>query len=316
VKPTRGRLEQHVEHWTKVRGDTARHVYHFTHVSNAAEILTRGEILSRAASVREGVQFHDSGSEAVMSKTPGAAKEFVRLYFRPRTPTQYHNEGIRPGWAVHSQHRRQCPVPVFFAYDLVDLLSQEDASFSDGNMGAEGVRHGASIDLFESIPFENVYHVGGRSTAPDPARVIFHRCAEVLVPDRLPIDGLRAIYCRTHAERRTLIHKLDQGLRSRWAPTIKVVGGFYDRRWAFVEQVTANPSTVTFLLHPPADGTPMDLKFEFQARDGVWGWAQQSYSHKDLQITVGSADSVGFASLRIFGHEAFAAPVTLADLPF
>jgi len=315
VRPSRDRLQQHVDHWSARLKEVPSFVYHFAHLENAAGILNQGEILSRSECIRLGLNPYDSASPSVIAKTPQSKQRFVRLYFRPRTPTQWHCEGIRPvaGIAGHNAH---CPIPVFFLYDFVDLLSRDTTQFSDGNMASPGVRYGDSVEFFDSIPFENVYHTGYVSAAPDPSSVVFNRCAEVLVPDRLSTDALRAIVCRSHAERRTLLHKLAPETRSRWSPRMKVAGGgFFDRDWAFVEQVTGSPGKITFKLHHPSQALPLDLDFTCLGQGQSWRWSGSSID-RDLTFEVPGAEYRGHVVLRIFEHEAFAAEVTLDDSPF
>jgi hypothetical protein len=54
----------------------------------------------------------DNASRNVMANTDPYVRDFVRLYFRPQTPTQYRNEGIRP--KNMRELESHCPVPVFF----------------------------------------------------------------------------------------------------------------------------------------------------------------------------------------------------------
>src|SRR5690349_18760009 len=94
VRPSLDRLRAHVEYWSKLKAAIPQYVYHFSHVSNAADILNAGAILSRAECSRIGLRRHDSASPSVILNTPEDKKRFVRLYFRPQTPTQWHCEGI------------------------------------------------------------------------------------------------------------------------------------------------------------------------------------------------------------------------------
>jgi hypothetical protein len=57
------------------------------HVEGAAAILNSGKLLSRSRAADLRVMAHDSASPDVISNTSDAWKRFVRLYFRPRSPT-------------------------------------------------------------------------------------------------------------------------------------------------------------------------------------------------------------------------------------
>jgi hypothetical protein len=298
--------------------DIPAYAYHYTHIENAVSILRDHTIRSRAACNRLGINHHDSASPSVIANTHSAKLEYVRLYFRPKTPTQYHCEGIRPeaGLTIHKAH---CPVPVFFLYDLVDLLGRPTTEFSDGNMGSSSTRFGDSLELFDSIPFANVYHDGYRSTAPNPARVINDRCAEVLVPQELSTDGLRFIVCRSHAERRTLLYNLPLVARIRYERLVHVGRGvFFYREWAFVDEVVGAPKTLTIRFNPVQNSSQSTLSMEFfYDSDGmIWTWSGARSTHEPLVMNLAKAGSRGVMTFKIEGHQAFHDKVVLDDEPF
>jgi hypothetical protein len=137
MKVDRDQLLVHVQHWSASPVHTAsswlpKYLYHFADVQNAAQILQSGELLSRNEAVRRSVMKNDNASSQVISVTALRHMDHARLYFRPRTPTQYHNEGIRPlaarGLGAH------CPVPIFLVFDLVETLCLDGMMFSNGNL--------------------------------------------------------------------------------------------------------------------------------------------------------------------------------------
>ena len=67
------------------------------HVENAAAILNSGRLLSRAAAEHGNLIRVDSGSPHYVEHLSSAHRNLVRLYFRPRTPTQYVNEAAEVG---------------------------------------------------------------------------------------------------------------------------------------------------------------------------------------------------------------------------
>ena len=83
----KGGAYPHREHWP-------RYLFHHAPLENAVKILTSGR-LSRIHS--DQVRGRDVAGFGVIDCSQ-RAHHFARLYFRPRTPTQYHIEGIRrPG---------------------------------------------------------------------------------------------------------------------------------------------------------------------------------------------------------------------------
>lgn len=147
-------IEAHIQHWSARLGNLSwwpRYLYHFTDVQNAANILQTGYLYSRHEAQRQGMMTVDNASPTVIQQTLAEHYQYVRLYFRPRTPTQYLNEGIRP-LSQRELGGAHCPVPVFFCFDALSVLSQSETLFSNGNMGSNRVEYDNSRDFFLSIP--------------------------------------------------------------------------------------------------------------------------------------------------------------------
>lgn len=70
--------------------------YHFTDVHNAVSILKTGWLYSRGKAVENHLMATDNASRMVINLTNSGVEQLARLYFRPKTPTQYHNEGYKP----------------------------------------------------------------------------------------------------------------------------------------------------------------------------------------------------------------------------
>lgn len=89
------------------------YMYHFTDIINAVSILKQGKIFSRKQALELKLMEVDNASHEVIDQTRDFVEEYVRFYFRPLTPTQYNNEGLRHV-NVKDSH---CPRPVFFLFD-------------------------------------------------------------------------------------------------------------------------------------------------------------------------------------------------------
>jgi hypothetical protein len=93
-------IERHIGHWEEALAKTQRNyrdkwpsrLFHHAALENAISVLTSGQLLSRNDAQAHG--FTDVAAQAVVN-TNHHAHGFSRLYFRPRTPTQFHIEGIR-----------------------------------------------------------------------------------------------------------------------------------------------------------------------------------------------------------------------------
>jgi hypothetical protein len=112
-----------------------KYVFHYTDVRNAVEILENGRLLCRSKLDEHQGMIVDNASRNVMANTEDYVRDFVRLYFRPQTPTQYRNEGIRP--KKHANVGIELPCSTFFPFDSEDILTR-DSQFSAGNLAAEG----------------------------------------------------------------------------------------------------------------------------------------------------------------------------------
>ena len=234
------------------------YLFHCTDVRNVASILRSGEMLSRKK-VLESRQPHvDIASSEIIAQTDEFWHDYVRLYFRPRTPTQFQNEGFRP--PENRPYGVQCPVPVYLLLDAIDVLSGTGVLFTDGNVAA-GPTPTDDIGFFKSIPFETVYHDGafGRDNR---GTIVYHRNAEVLVPERLSTNAIRGILCRSQAEYETLLDLLSPGVLHQWVDRIRVRPGLFFRRWCFLEQVEMTPEYVRFRFHVGNPAGPFDARAE------------------------------------------------------
>lgn len=65
-------------------------LYHVTDINNAIKILTIGQLLSRGKAQKHDLLQQDSANQEIISRTNQKGYDnFVRLYFRPRTPFLY-----------------------------------------------------------------------------------------------------------------------------------------------------------------------------------------------------------------------------------
>ncbi len=95
----------------KSRNWWSMYFYHFTDIRNALNIIEKGWIYARHKANEEDLMVSDNASQEVLSVSSSEIKEYVRLYFRPKTPTQYHNEGYKPEAVRKNDINANCPVP-------------------------------------------------------------------------------------------------------------------------------------------------------------------------------------------------------------
>ncbi len=270
MKPWHIEIREHIDRWSRQLGNRGwwpKYVYHFTDVTNAAHIIESGTLYCRTEAIRLGLMNVDNAAPDVIGHTSIERQNLVRLYFRPRTPTQYQNEGIRPlGQRALKAH---CPVPVFFCFDAFALLSRDSTRYSDGNIGSARVRIGEDSAFFASIPFNLVFHDGwfdvNNPAIRDP--IIFHRNAEVLVPGSLALDNdLVFLTCRSAAERRTLLQLLPEAVRTAWERKIRLdQPGMFERKWSYVEDVVVIEAAISIRFSPSSYMRgPYTVRFIYQ----------------------------------------------------
>jgi len=322
MKPWHADIERHIAIWSQRLGHLnwwPRFVYHFTDVRNAVHVLQSGNLYSRAEATRLGLMQVDNASSEVIGQTRSERLEFVRLYFRPRTPTQFRNEGIRPrGQQELDAH---CPVPVYFCFDAQAILSNDDTQFSDGNLASTRASYSGERDFFLNIPFDRVFHEGVIRQDDDKAEIIFRRNAEILVPNRLSLEsGLKYVVCRSAAERQTLLQLLPAPLRQHWTPLVRVIEqGLFYRQWTFVEQVVTVDDAVVFRFNPDSR-TPGPFAAVFSYRESGRGPERAWRGSRDdlrgaLEIQVLNATE-GVVTFQLDDSLAFAGSVVFNELPF
>ena len=255
-------------------------VFHYTALENAISILESGALYSREETVSRGRLSLDSANPSVLANTSDTYKSYVRLYFRPKTPTQYSNEGIRPRDAiVHDAH---CPVPVFLLFNSRDILTRASTQFSSGSLaGYSPGRVGRKTSFFEKLPFNKIYH--NSSFGENQKReIIVSRHAEVIVPGQLDLEPLQFIWCRSEAEKETLISLFSETQRIQWAD--KVFHGkkhdLFFSRWSYVDQVTLDENGIKFGFNRSTTTPgPFDLKVvvEDHDRGKTLRWREENF---------------------------------------
>lgn len=186
-----------------------KYFYHFTNIVNALGILNTGWIYGRKDAVENELMETDNASPSVISISQNNIKEYARLYFRPRTPTQYHNEGYKPEHIRNTDVNANCPVPIFFFLDANTILNMENVKFSETSCaGIHDLNLLSGAEAFKNLPFEKIYHDTFFSQE-ERADIVKHRHAEIVRLNGFPIkNALKGIVCRSVAEKQTLLYLL------------------------------------------------------------------------------------------------------------
>lgn len=270
---SRASVDAHIAHWRAAlespyyphRKHWPARLFHHAPLENAVSILRQG--LLRSRNDRHNKRQRDIAAPGVIDARDHA-HDFVRLYFRPKTPTQYHIEGIRRNADCAYGADTHAPLLVMFALDARTVLTRPDVRFSDRNMQLGSAQPGSDQAYFDAIPFNKVYSEGG--TGGDRS-VTDARCAEVMTSSPLELPScLREIYLRSEAERDTLLHMLGAD-RARWANLCYVSDALkvFEKRFAFVKKVGLTPEGVVFAFNARHDRRPLDVKIDVYDQDGL-----------------------------------------------
>lgn len=266
-------VDSHITTWSAslaasyrpYRGRWPARLFHHAPIENAVAILRDGNLRSRNDA--QNALVRDIAGIGVIDAR-NHAHEFGRIYFRPRTPTQWHIEGIRkPGECAHGENAH-APILIMFVFDARSVLLQDGVCFSDRNMQLASASVGDTEAYFSSIPFHKVYHEG--DIAGDRS-IIDHRCAEVLATSPMSLaQTLQWIYCRTDAEASTLLHMLGPDANG-WRDRVLVSDDLlvFDKRFVYVEKVAIARDGVVAQFSPRQDYAPIDIHVEVWSSDGV-----------------------------------------------
>ena len=216
------KIEQQCSQW---KG----HIYHFSHIENAVDIIKNRKIQSRNKATIKG----DAAGNVVHLRDD--AHDYARFYFRPHTPTQFYNEFLGKnttdgyyhrisGWVSWYEKARglgfpKCPIPIFFKFSLQEVLfkNEKQCCISNGNMQKGSTRFGGVEKMINKFGFDDLYYIPGQgATKEDYNKYRNYAQQEFLVKDELSFDDLSEfeIICPSDADRTLLINLLGQENRN------------------------------------------------------------------------------------------------------
>lgn len=258
------------------------HLYYFGDIRNIAQALRLGSLYSRDQCRVKMIDFIDGADQAVIEQSPWAHK-YVRLYFRPHTPTLFHQEGIRPyDKRINGAH---CGVPVFLLFNSRAILAQNGVGFVDGNFGSarnsgDAVIRYTATDL-ASLPFSEIYHDEHLSTLShtEKTNIIHRRHAEVVCLNELTLNNLDEIVCRTIPERETLLRLLGDDARY-WETRVRLEAAgerLFFRSWLRVDDIRYDGTLILLGLRLPEEPNVM------YSRVRVRAWTDTGRLLKDME---------------------------------
>ena len=295
------------ETWLSNRKWWPNYLYHFTDITNAVSILKVGSLYSRNKANENSLMKSDNASRDVINNTPDRYKDFVRLYFRPRTPTQYHNEGFIP--VNQRQLNAHCPVPIMFLFKSGSLLTDKSTLYSDGNIASPNVIIKGDTDFLLNLNFKDIYHDSSLygHNYQRQRQINYHRQSEILIRDELDLKNLERIFCRSRAEYETLKNLLEPALWKRWSKIIGVdtKGTFFLNRWPFISKVELSTDNIALYFNP-IKSSPYNIKVEVKDKETgrLRIWAQENYTiDKKIKLDLSQNGSLFNYSISIYIDE-------------
>ncbi|MCL5066674.1 MAG: DUF4433 domain-containing protein [Firmicutes bacterium] len=225
--------------------------YHFTELSNVPSILQDNVLYSRQDATLNGLIASEVGDPGILNRTTDSVREYVRFYWRPRTPMLYGIEGIR------AQNRYpydgRCAIPIYFCVPLDDLFSKPAVRFSDRNAASPYANFGETADFVLGIPFDKVFH-DGAFVPSERDEIVARRQAEIQVHHSVSLTPNTVILVRSPAELSMLRDILPVAIRSVWDHRIRVAtrSPVFFKRWLFVDHVERQKDTVHLFWNPQA----------------------------------------------------------------
>ncbi|MEQ8674637.1 MAG: DarT ssDNA thymidine ADP-ribosyltransferase family protein [Aggregatilineales bacterium] len=300
-------------------------LFHFTDVTNVAEILKRNELLSRYQLENNSQKFVDAASSEIISGTANKWKDHVRFYFRPRTPTLFRNEGIRPKPSIQLRDAH-CPLPVYLLFDIEPILCDASSAFSTGNLASPRTFVYTAASDFKKLPFDLIYHDGAFSPT-ERDTIILHRQAEVIIPQRIGLENLRYIWCRSEAERETLRSLLPNPIWHEWQNSIyfNAEHNLFFRYWAYVTKVTLSRTKIVFNFNLPSnvsDIEPFDIVAQVTDLNSEKMYSFQRETgtvHNTVYLNIEDMTDTSHYSVKLFidNHLAYANTYrSMDDIPF
>lgn len=205
--------KNHLAKWTQelsnYRKIWPKYLFRHEPLENAIDIIRSGCLHSRQYAEQNGIIKSDIAPTSVISRTDTAHSN-VRLYFRPRNPTQYRIEGIRKQENYYEE--KHAGFLVMFVFEAEDILSMSTTKFSCGNMQSSESEIHDQDSGFSNLNFAAIYH----DSINYDHQITRQKCAEVLVKDPLNLQQyLKHIIVKTDADSRTLKYLLrHNGLNS------------------------------------------------------------------------------------------------------
>lgn len=171
--------------------------YHYTHFSNFVSIMQSEYLYSRKAVDHK---FIDAADKEVIANTKPMLMDYVRLFFKEKTPTIYRNEGVK---ADNNSPHMAIPVILLFKKSLIYHRS---SAFISGCGGSSYSIFTTDINKAVGFDWDTIFGRGPIKDDEHKQDIINKRNAEFLYKDKLSTKHLKKIIFRSPADLKHAIH--------------------------------------------------------------------------------------------------------------
>lgn len=176
--------------------------HHYTDISNFLEIMKMGKLLSRHRASELG--FTDAADQNVLTHTNRYIMDYVRFYYKEKTPTFYRNEGIK----VNNAHPHM-PIPVVLLFDE-NIIHDSNVAFLSGGGGNPNSIFTKDIHEANKFDWNVIFYRGpiprqennliGFGNDTSGASITNKKNAEFLYPREIDIKYVKKIIFRSRAD--------------------------------------------------------------------------------------------------------------------
>ena len=291
--------------------DWGEYLYNQLPLRHALSVLEGGALYSRQRATDLGLLTDDAASASVIAGS-ARLRNYARLYFRPRTPTHYRWEGIKPRDETGEYASVHCAMPFTLRFSARRVLQIPNMHFTASSPARQDEPILTDVAKLGSTNWKLVFHDQAFQAGSERGReVVGARAAEVLIPDALSTTYLDSIVARSPAERDTLVGKMSSDVRDQWASRVVVNTNqtrCYHEFRVFVDNVVIAGGKITLRFGGQARSRSYELAFRVRS-DGSDSWTQwkstQGSLARTLQISGRAISGRVRLQLRIEGHLAF-----------
>ncbi|WP_420629292.1 DarT ssDNA thymidine ADP-ribosyltransferase family protein [Candidatus Leptofilum sp.] len=208
----------------------------------------------------------------------------------------------------------------FSLFDSEYILTLDGCQFSDGGLGSPRARYLSNASDLKNLPWKKIYHTGRFD--PSKEDITFRRSAEVLVPNSLELNALRYIYCRSQAEKETLLQLLEPNNRRKYRNKVAATSRstLFFRKHTFIQTGRLSAQSATFDFSPETSSPgPFNLKIEVQTETQNGAYEINNFMVKPNQnFSISFRRKIPKYTIRVKldNYLAFANSFEEVDIPF